>query len=144
MIVLPIGPAPAEAPATSAPARTEAKATLIKLLALGFTPAERKLIQGVVSLSQRRSMRLDLVGSDAWTTADAILLDGADDKVVAWAAGQPQLCSKVVIWVDARQGTAENPTHLKRPVQWPTLPALLQRALGMDISESARQPLAAH
>lgn len=142
MIVLPLVAEPA--PATPAALRTDARPTTIKLLALGFSPAERKLIQGVVALTHRRHVRLDLVEADTWTTADVILLDGNDLKVVAWAADQPSLSHMTVIWVDGHHAAAPGHTQLRQPVQWPTLPALLQRALGMDISESARQPLSAH
>lgn len=142
MIILPIGEeGPAEAPA---PRRPEATVTTVKLLALGFTPAERKLIQGVVALSQRRSLRIELVEADTWTVADVVLLDGSDAKVVAWAGTQPRLKRMTLIWVDGPQATTGGATQLRRPLQWPALPAYLQRALGMDITESARAPLSAH
>lgn len=142
MIVLPIGPEPKAA--TSAPRRSDTGTTTVRLLALGFSPAERKLIQGVVTLTHRRHFRIDLVEAETWTTAEVFLLDGADAKVVAWAADQPTLRDKTVIWVDGAHAAAGGPTQLKRPIQWPILPALLQRALDMDISDSARQPLSDH
>ena len=142
MIVLPLGEE--LPPATAARPRTDAKPTIVKLLALGFSPSERKLIQGVVALSQRRSLHVELVEAETWTLADVILLDGADAKVAAWAAGQPSLSRMTVIWVDGRNAAAGGPTQLKRPVQWPTLPALLQRALGLEITDSSRQQLSAH
>ncbi len=142
MIILPIGEeSSAETPA---PRRPEAAITNVKLLALGFTPAERKLIQGVVALSHRRSLHIDLVEADTWTVADVVLLDGSDAKVVAWAANQPRLKKMTLIWVDGPQATMGGATQLKRPLQWPALPAYLQRALGMEITESARAPLSAH
>lgn len=141
MIVLPLATEPA--PATAAP-RADAHPTIIKLLALGFSSAERKLIQGVVALTHRRHVRIDLLEADAWTSADVLLLDGNDPKVVAWAADQPSLRQMTVIWVGGQQPAAPNHLQLKPPVQWPALPALLQRALGLDVSESARQALAAH
>lgn len=143
MIVLPIGPDPVAAAAPASP-RADTGITVIRLLALGFSPAERKLIQGVVTLTQRRNFRIELVDADTWTMADAFLLDGKDAKVAAWAGDQPLLRCKTVIWVDGPQAAAGGPTQLKHPVQWPALPALLQRALGMDVSDSARQPLSAH
>jgi len=142
VIVLPLATEPA--PATAAAPRADAHPTTIKLLALGFSSAERKLIQGVVALTHRRHFRLDLVEADTWTTADVILLDGNDPKVVAWAADQPSLNHMTVIWVDGHHAGTPGHTQLKQPVQWPALPALLQRALGLDLSESARQSLSAH
>jgi hypothetical protein len=142
MIVLPLATEPA--PATPAAAHADTQATTIKLLALGFSSSERKLIQGVVALTHRRHVRLDLLEADAWTTADVLLLDGSDAKVVAWAADQPSLSRMPVIWVGGNQPAAPKHLQIKQPVQWPTLPALLQRALGLDVSDSARQALAAH
>ena len=144
MIVLPIGPEPSATQASPAKVRTDVEQTVVKLLAVGFSPAERKLIQGVVALTQRRSCRLDLVESDNWTTADVLVLDGADAKVVAWAADQPALSRMTVIWVDGQQAAAAGPTQLKRPIQWPILPALVQRARGQELTESTRQPLLDH
>lgn len=142
MIVLSLGEE--LSPASPARLRPVAEPSTIRLLALGFSPSERKLIQGVVALSQRRSLRVELVEADTWTLADVILLDGADAKVAAWAAGQPSLSRMTVIWVDGRDAAAGGPTQLRRPVQWPTLPALLQRALGLEITDSSRQQLSAH
>lgn len=142
MIILPIGEeSKPEAPAQP---RAEVAITIVKLLALGFSPVERKLIQGIVELSQRRSLRIDLVEADTWTVADVALLDGSDAKVVAWAANQPRLKQMTLIWVDGPQAATGGATQLKRPLQWPALPAYLQRALGMEITESARAPLSAH
>lgn len=144
MILLPIGPEPSEVPASPAKARADVAPTVVRLLALGFSPAERKLIQGVVALTQRRSLRLELVESDTWTTADVILLDATDAKVVAWAASESALRRMTVIWVDGKNAAVGGPTQLKRPVQWPLLPALVQRARGQEITESTRQALAHH
>lgn len=141
MIVLPLttesAPAPAATPRPAAAHRT------LKVLVLGFTPPERELLEGVVALSQRRSLRLQLVGPDAAASADVLLLDGSDARIMAWAASPALPAGKTVIQVDGRSPTAGR-QYLPRPVQWSILPALLQRALGMDISDSARQPLAAH
>lgn len=142
MIVLPLTAEPA--PATPSAQRTDTRCITVKLLALGFSSAERKLIQGVVALTHRRHFRIDLVEADTWTTADVLLLDGNDPKVAAWAADQPSLSHMTVIWVDGHHVAAPGHTQLRQPVQWPALPALLQRALGMDLSESARQQLSAH
>lgn len=142
MILLPLTPEPAPEP--SPQVRTPVQITVIRLLALGFTPSERKLIQGVVALSQRRSVRVEMVGAETWTTADVFLLDGADAKVVAWAAGQPRLSETAVMWVDSPHSVGGRALQFKRPIQWPCLPALLQRALGMEITESARLPLSDH
>ena len=140
MIILPIGedsiPAPLQ-PATTRPAELQ---STVRLLVFGFTPAERELIQGIVALSQRRSLRLQLIGGDAPDTADVILFDGADAKVMKWVnrGGLPR--GKPTIQVDgpqAQPGTLQ----VQRPVSWPSLPALLQHAMGLDAPVSSRLPL---
>jgi len=111
------------------------------VLVYGFSPAERELIQGIVALSQRRPLRLELTRSDAADTADVILLDGADAKVVAWAAKASLLAGKTVIQVDGHNAPA-GATHLQRPIQWPKLPSLLLQALDPNSPLlSTRQPL---
>ena len=140
MIILPIGddsiPAPLQ-PANSRPAPLQ---NTVRLLVFGFTSAERELIQGIVALSQRRSLCLKLVGGDAPETADFILFDGADPKVMKWVnrGGLPP--GKPMIQVDGPQAHPGT-LHLQRPVQWPQLPALLQQALGLETPVSSRLPL---
>jgi hypothetical protein len=131
-------------PASPAKVHTDVAPTVVRLLVLGFSPTERKLIQGAAALTQRRSCRLELVDSDSWTAADVILLDGADAKVVAWAAGRSALGRMTVIWVDGPNAATGGATQLRRPVQWPILAALVQRARGQELTESIRQALANH
>ncbi len=141
MIILPIGedsiPAPLQ-PASTRPAQLQSTA---RLLVFGFTPAERELIQGVVALSQRRSLCLKLVGGDAPETADFILFDGADPKVMKWVSrgGLPR--GKPMIQVDGPQAALPGLLYLQRPVQWPQLPALLLQSLGLEAPVSSRLPL---
>ncbi len=133
MIILPIGedsiPAPLQ-PTTSRPAPLQ---STLKVLIYGFSPAERELIQGIVSLSQRRPLRLELARSEAADAADVILIDGADKKVMAWAAKASMLEGKTVVQVDG-QNVLAGATHLQRPVQWPKLPSLLMRAIDPNSS----------
>ncbi len=113
----------------------------LKVLVFGFSPAERELIQGIVALSQRRPLRLELTRSEAADTADVILIDGADEKVMAWAAKASMLVGKTLIQVDGHSAPA-GATHLQRPIQWPKLPSLLLQALDPDSPLlSTRQPL---
>jgi hypothetical protein len=109
------------------------------MLVFGFSPAECELIQGIVALSQRRALRLELVCGAA-TRADVILLDGEDAKVMAWVGKAGLPASRAVIQVGGRKAPA-GAIHLQRPIHWPSLPALLQQALGPDAPLSARQPL---
>lgn len=142
MIILPLAtePVPAAAPL---PRPASAHSTL-RVVVLGFSPAEHKLLEGVVELSRRRSVRLEVVAPEAAATADVVMLDAADAQTREWAASRPFLAGKTVIWVDGRQA-GSGPTQLRRPIQWPSLPALLLRALGLEAPDSARAPLpAAH
>lgn len=128
MIILPIGPE-SEPERTAAPtSRPAPLQSTLRVLVYGFTPSERELIQGIVSLSQRRPLRLELTRSDDADTADVILLDGADAKVMAWAAKASMLVGKTVIQVDG-QSAPHGATHLQRPIQWPKLPSLLLHAM---------------
>lgn len=142
MIVLPIGPE-SEPEHTAAPvSRPAPLQSTLRVLVYGFSPAERELIQGIVSLSQRRPLRLELTRSEAADTADVILIDGADKKVMAWAAKTPMLAGKTVVQVDGPD-TLAGVTHLQRPVQWPKLPSLLMHAVDPNSSLlSTRQALA--
>lgn len=142
MIVLPIGPEPAPEHNAAPVSRPVPLQTTLRVLVYGFSPAERELIQGIVSLSQRRPLRLELTRSDASDTADVILLDGADKKVMAWAGRTDMLAGKTVVQVDGQEVVA-GATHLQRPVQWPKLPSLLMQAIDPNSSLlSTRQALA--
>lgn len=133
MIILPIGP-DSEPERTAAPtSRPAPLQSTLKVLIYGFSPAERELIQGIVALSQRRPLRLELSRSEAADTADVILIDGADKKVMAWAAKASMLSGKTVVQVDG-QDVLAGATHLQRPVQWPKLPSLLMRAVDPNSS----------
>ena len=140
MIILPIGedsiPAPLQ-PANSRPAPLQ---STIRLLVFGFTPAERELIQGIVALSQRRSLRLQLIGGDAPDTADVVLFDGADAKVMKWVSRGGLPTGKPTIQIDGPQ-VLPVALHLQRPVSWPSLPSLVQHAMGIDAPVSSRAPL---
>lgn len=141
MIVLPIGPESEPERAAAAVSRPAPLQSTLRVLVYGFSPAERELIQGIVALSQRRPLRLELTRSDAADKADVILLDGADAKVMAWAAKSSVLAGKTVIQVDGHSAPVDA-THLHRPVQWPKLPSLLLQALDPNSPLlSTRQPL---
>jgi len=102
----------------------------LKLLVKGFNdnPMERRLLDGTVKLSQRRLPRLELLSDADSKSADAVMIDTRDPQSMQWAAGQPWLLRKPVIWVDA-QTVRHGHTMVRRPVQWPNLPMLLARAL---------------
>lgn len=107
----------------------------VRLLVMGFTPAERELIQGITALSQRRHLRIELSGAQHMKEADVILLDGTDLQVMAWVARGRMPGGKVVIQVDGQPVPGHIP--LQRPIQWPSLPALLQQTLGIEASRTA-------
>lgn len=140
MIILPIGedsiPAPLQ-PASSRPAPLQ---STVRVLVFGFSPAERELIQGIVALSQRRSLRLQLIGGDAPDTADVVLFDGTDAKVMKWVTRGGLPTGKTLVQVDGPHALSVA-MHLQRPVQWPSLPTLLLQAMGQEAPHSSRQPL---
>ena len=142
MIVLPLTPEPEKAPATATPSRPAPLQSTLRVLVFGFTPAERELIQGIVALSQRRPQRIELVGTEAAGSADVIMIDGEDAKVMKWVHKTGLPSGKTVIQVDGQQPPA-GAIHLQRPIQWPKLPALLQQAQEHDPSNpvSSRLPL---
>lgn len=133
MIILPIGPDSEPERAAAPISRPAPLQSTLKVLIYGFSPAERELIQGIVALSQRRPLRLELARSEAADTADVILIDGADKKIMAWAAKASMLAGKTVVQVDG-QDVLAGATHLQRPVQWPKLPSLLMRAIDPNSS----------
>lgn len=140
MIILPIGDDSAPAPLNPASSRPAPLLSTVRLLVFGFSPAERELIQGIVALSQRRPLRLQLVGGDAPDTADVILIDGADPKVMKWVKRGGLPAGKTVIQVDGDEAPV-GAIYLQRPVQWPTLPSLLMQAQDASSPLSTRQPL---
>lgn len=99
----------------------------LKLLVVGFTDAERQLLDAIVRLSQRRQPRISLLDMDASENADVVMVDALDAKARNWVEGRSWLERKVVIWVDAQDG--QNRNVMRRPIQWPNLPIMLARAL---------------
>lgn len=141
MIILPLEAEHEPTPLAAHVARPAHPQTTLRLMVYGFSPAERELILGVVALTQRRAVRLELTPSGAAATADVIVLDGADARVLAWATSSSMPTGKTVIQVDGRSAPAGT-IHLHRPIQWPQLPALLQQAMDPLSPISTRQPLA--
>jgi twitching motility two-component system response regulator PilG len=133
---LPLGldglPAPAASPAQPAE-RT------LRIIVRGFGDMERRLLDGTVRLSLRRSPRLELVSEDQSGSADLLLMDGADAAAVAWFESQEELAGKAVIWVDAK-AARDGSTLLRRPVQWSTLPMVVARALEQSAAPAAKRP----
>lgn len=127
MIVLPLTPDPEPLPA--AQPRKAQEQIVVKVLVLGFSPAEQKLLEGVVSLSKRRSPCVELLGPGEVDSAHVIMIDAADKQALAWASMQTALVEKTVIWVDARSTPPEGHIATRRPVQWPLLPTLLMQAV---------------
>ena len=108
---------------------SENGAGYLKIFAKGFQTNERRLLDGVVMLSQRRNPRLKLLDDADAPQADAVLVDAADRHAMAWAKMQPWLSDRTVIWVDSHHEHDPGHTVVKRPVQWPGLPILLARAM---------------
>lgn len=127
MIVLPLTPDPEPMPAAQ-PKKAQEQ-TIVKVLVVGFSPAEQKLLEGVVSLSKRRSPSIELLGPGEVDSAHVIIIDAADKQALAWASMQPALVEKTVIWVDAQSIAPEGHIATRRPVQWPSLPTLLTQAV---------------
>ncbi|GAB2586721.1 hypothetical protein GCM10027034_18830 [Ramlibacter solisilvae] len=108
----------------------------VKLLVRGFNPMERRLLEGTVKLSQRRAPRIDLVDDSDPASADVVMVDATDAAAMQWAAAQPWLAGKAVIWAG---GKAAGPGHtlIERHVKWPILPVLLYRALEQHGAQGA-------
>lgn len=136
MILLPLTPDPVATPVAPAPKAPEQ--AVLKVLVLGFTPSERKLLDGVIGLSRRRTPRIELLDAavDAVDDASIIMIDTTDAQAMAWASIQTGLQSKTVIWVDGRSAPAAGHTLIKRPVQWPLLPTLLMQAVDRGLEHS--------
>ena len=105
-----------------------APGVFLRVMVKGFTPMERKLLEGVVKLSQRRPPRIDLLDDQQASDVDVVLVDARDPLVLQWAATQPWLGSKAMIWAGA---LTARPGHMviDRNIKWPILPVLLYRAL---------------
>jgi two-component system, cell cycle response regulator len=122
----------------TSPRSTQAVApdAVVKLLVRGFSEMERRLLEGTVKLSQRRAPRIDLVTDAHGAEADVVMIDAHDPQSVAWAAAQPWLAGKAVLWAGAK---AVRPGHtaIERHVKWPILPVLLYRALEQGQNHAA-------
>lgn len=105
-----------------------AAAPALKLLVKGFRKIELQLLDGTVKLSQRRTPRIDLLTDEQGQAADVVMIDARDPQAGQWAADQPWLQSKAVIWIDGATAPRGH-TVAQRPVQWPILPMMLARAL---------------
>jgi twitching motility two-component system response regulator PilG len=114
----------AEAPTAPPPAPADAP---LRLVVKGFSAIELRLLDAVVKLSQRRQPRLEIVADVAASTADVVMIDGRDPAARRWAGAQ-SFAGRTVIWIDAENAP---PGHVRarRPVQWPSLPMMLARAL---------------
>ena len=116
-------------PATLEPV---AESASLKLHIQGLSAVERKLVDGIVKLSERdtrrRTPRLQLLPGDQCSAADVVIVDARDAAAMAWARLQAWLPSRPVIWVDAA-GVPAGHTLVRRPVQWPILPVILSRAM---------------
>ena len=101
----------------------------LKVFVIGFQSTERRLVDGVVMLSQRRNPRLQLVREAEAQQADAFLIDAADREAMAWAKQNRWLHDRTVIWVDSRDEPRAEHTALRRPVSWTALSIILASAL---------------
>ena len=113
------------APAGTAPVDGNA---VLRILVKGFNAMEHRLLEGAVKLSQRRPPRIDLVADAQGLQADVVMIDAMDPAAVRWAAVQPWLAHKAVIWAGAKTAAAGH-VVIDRHVKWPILPVLLYRAL---------------
>jgi hypothetical protein len=123
MFILPIGEESAPTPLQPASSRPAPLQSTVRLLVFGFSPAERELIQGIVALSQRRPLRLQLIGGDAPETADVILFDGADAKVMKWVGRGNLPQGKPLVQVDGTQALPVAAPATPCPVAQPAHPA---------------------
>jgi two-component system, cell cycle response regulator len=101
----------------------------LRLVVRGFNPMERGLLEGTVRLSQRRNPPLYLLADTDVAKADVVMVDARDAQAMQWARTQPLLMNKVVIWVDSGATSAPGHSVVRRPVQWPSLPMILARAM---------------
>jgi twitching motility two-component system response regulator PilG len=115
----------------------------LKLLVKGLDAVERRLLDGIVKLSERDTRRrtplLHLLGDLHAMQADIVIVDARDPSAVVWARNQPWLSAKPAIWIDAASVPSGH-TLVRRPVQWPVLPVLLTRAIDQGPRPAAAQP----
>lgn len=102
----------------------------VNLLVLGLTDVEKKLIQGVCRLSQRRTLTITLLDEvkDSVNKADVVLIDNANSKVQQFVSNNPNIINKSLIWVD-KTSVSEKHVGLTRPVQWTQLVKYITDAL---------------
>ena len=101
----------------------------LKIFAKGFNASERRLLQGIVLVSQRRKPPLQLLAEGEAEQADVVLIDQHDAEARAWADERPWLKERTVIWVDGSDGRVPGHLGIRRPVQWPALPMIVARAM---------------
>ena len=100
----------------------------LKLMAIGLTAMEQRLLEGTVKVSQRRNPRLVMLNADQAMDADVLILNVGDAAANQWAQNNAWISGKAVIWVEGAD-VPKGHTVARRPVQWPILPMLLARAL---------------
>ena len=120
-------PSPASQPAPLETASSESVQTL-KLMAMGLTAMEQRLLEGTVKVSQRRNPRLLMLNANQAMDADVLILNARDAAANQWAQKNTWISGKAVIWVEGTN-VPKGHTVARRPVQWPILPMLLARAL---------------
>lgn len=118
------------AAATRAPSTAISGAGSLTLHLAGFA-GERAQVEGALALARRRHPGLALAHEPPSEPADVVLLDGSDATAVRWASQADWLPRCAVIWVDAPVGAPVASGHVRvgRPVHWPLLPLMLERAL---------------
>lgn len=100
----------------------------LKLMAMGLTAMEQRLLEGTVKVSQRRNPRLVMLNVNQAMDADVLILNARDAGANQWAQKNTWISGKAVIWVEGAD-VPKGHTIARRPVQWPILPMLLARAL---------------
>jgi two-component system, cell cycle response regulator len=131
----------AQPQASAAPgiAQPVSASAVLKVLVKGFSEMEHRLLQGTVKLSQRRAPRIDLLAESDASQADVVMIDAQDPQALQWAAGQPWLAHKAVIWAGAKTARHEH-MAIERYVKWPILPVLLYRALERVPAQDSATP----
>lgn len=105
------------------------KKEVLKVLIIGLSEAEQKMLGAVVRLSVRRNPSLALLEEHEQETADVIVLDAASDYAQAWGRDNRKLLeTKPVIWVDAKKVKSKH-IKLQRPVMWSNLPIVISQAI---------------
>lgn len=129
---------PAASPATPSDVVEESVQTL-KLMAMGLTAMEQRLLEGTVKVSQRRNPRLVMLNVNQAMDADVLILNARDAAANQWAQKNAWVNGKAVIWVEGAD-VPKGHTVARRPVQWPILPMLLARALENGPGAAVKKP----